>query len=155
MTHWRSFVAKCCGWLAALFLAAMMLLTVADVVLRAVASTPIRGVVELVELLLACTFFLALPATFLRDEHIVVDLLDAHARHLVPWLKRFSAALAAAMLGIVTWQGWIAARDTLVFNDVTSDLSLPKLLYWIPLLLGVAGGAVAALAMTIKRRASE
>jgi TRAP-type C4-dicarboxylate transport system permease small subunit len=133
----------------------MMLLTVADVVLRAVASTPIRGVVELVELLLACTFFLALPATFLRDEHIVVDLLDAHARHLVPWLKRFSAALAAAMLGIVTWQGWIAARDTLVFNDVTSDLSLPKLLYWIPLLLGVAGGAVAALAMTIKRRASE
>jgi len=155
MTDWRTFVPKLCGWLAAVFLAAMMLLTVADVVLRAVANKPIRGVVELVELLLACTFFLALPATVLRDEHIVVDLLDTHARRLVPWLKRFSAALAVVMLGIITWQGWIAARDTLVFNDVTSDLSLPKLLYWIPLLLGVAGGAVAALAMTIKRRGSE
>ena len=155
MTHWRGFVAKLCGWLAAVFLAAMMLLTVADVVLRALTNQPIRGVIELVELLLACTFFLALPATFLRDEHVVVDLLDTRARRLVPWLKRFSAALAAVMLGIITWQGWIAARDTLVFNDVTSDLSLPKLLYWIPLLLGVAGGAVAALAMTLKRRGSE
>jgi len=155
MTHWRGFVAKLCGWLAAVFLAAMMLLTVADVVLRALTNKPIRGVVELVELLLACTFFLALPATFLRDEHVVVDLLDTRARRLVPWLKRCSAALAAVMLGIITWQGWIAARDTLVFNDVTSDLSLPKLLYWIPLLIGVAGGAVAALAMTLKRRGSE
>lgn len=155
MTITRSFVAKCCGWLAAVFLAAMMLLTAADVVLRALTNTPIRGVVELVELLLACTFFLALPATFLRDEHIVVDLLDTRARRLVPWLKRFSAALAVVMLGIITWQGWIAARDTLVFHDVTSDLSLPRLLYWIPLLLGIAGGAVAALAMTLKRRGGE
>ena len=155
MTNLRSLVAKCCGWLAAVFLAAMMLLTVADVALRALTNKPIRGGVELVVLLLACTFFLALPATFLRDEHIVVDLLDTRARRLVPWLKRFSAALAVVMLGIITWQGWIAARDTLVFNDVTSDLSLPKLLYWIPLLLGVAGGAVAALTMTVKRRGSE
>jgi len=155
MTNLRGLVAKLCGWLAAVFLAAMMLLTVADVVLRAVANKPIRGVVELVELLLACTFFLALPATFLRDEHIVVDLLDTRALRLVPWLKRFSAGLAAVMLGIITWQGWIAARDTLVFHDVTSDLSLPKLLYWIPLLLGIAGGAVAALAMTVKRRGGE
>ena len=155
MTITRGFVAKCCGWLAAVFLVAMMLLTVADVVLRAVANKPIPGIVELVELMLACTFFLALPATFLRDEHIVVDLLDTRARRLVPWLKRFSAALAVVMLGIITWQGWIAARDTLVFHDVTSDLSLPRLLYWIPLLLGIAGGAVAALAMTLKRRGGE
>ena len=155
MTITRSLVAKLCGWLAALFLVAMMLLTVADVVMRAVSNKPIRGVVELVELMLACTFFLALPATFLRDENIVVDLLDTHAPRHIPALKRFSTALAAVMLGVIAWQGWIAARDTLVFNDVTSDLSLPKLLYWIPLLLGIAGGAVAAVAMTVKRRDVE
>ena len=151
MKNPRAFVARLCGWVSAAFLAAMMLLTVADVVLRALTNKPIRGVVELVELLLACTFFLALPATFLRDEHVVVDLLDTRARRLVPWLKRCSAALAAVMLGIITWQGWIAARDTLVFNDVTSDLSLPKILYWAPLVFGIAGGAVAAAAMALKR----
>jgi TRAP-type C4-dicarboxylate transport system permease small subunit len=155
MKHWHTLASKTCGWLAGISLAAMMLVTVADVLLRAVANRPIRGTFEIVELLLACTFFLALPATVLRDEHIVVDLLDTRAPRLVPWLKRVSAALAVVMLGIITWQGWIAARDTLVFNDVTSDLSLPKLLYWIPLLLGIAGGAVAALAMAVKRRGSE
>jgi hypothetical protein len=66
-------VAKCCVWIASTCLAAMMLLTVADVVLRAVCNYPIRGAYEIVELLLCPTFFMALPAAFLRDRHIVVD----------------------------------------------------------------------------------
>ena len=56
----------------------MMLLTVADVTLRASFNLPIRGVYELVELLLAATFFVALPAVFLRDENIVVNSIDDH-----------------------------------------------------------------------------
>jgi TRAP-type C4-dicarboxylate transport system permease small subunit len=152
MTNWRGLVAKLCGWLAAVFLAAMMLLTVADVVLRAVSNTPIRGVVELVELLLACTFFLALPATFLRDENIVVDMIDTAAPRAVPKLRWAAAVLGAIVLGIMGWQGWIAAQDTLVFNDVTSDLSLPKILYWIPVLIGLFGGCAAAIVMAFPTR---
>ena len=59
--------ARIFGYLAAVFLAAMMLLTVADVFLRAFFSYPIQAMLELVELGLACTIFLALPAVFLRD----------------------------------------------------------------------------------------
>jgi TRAP-type C4-dicarboxylate transport system permease small subunit len=47
---------------AGVFLSVMMLLTVADVSVRAAFNVPIRGVYELIELLLAGTFFLALPA---------------------------------------------------------------------------------------------
>lgn len=155
MTSWRGTVAKGCGWVAAAFLAAMMLLTVADVALRAVANQPIRGVVELVELMLACTFFFAIPATFLRDEHIVVDMIDGWTPRLVPWLKRASGLIAMAMLGVIAWRSWISARETLEFGDVTSDLSLPRLLYWIPLLIGIAGGAVAAAAMAFARKDGE
>jgi len=155
MTHWRSFVAKLCGSLAAVFLASMMLLTVADVVLRAVANHPIRGVVELVELMLAGTFFFALPAAFLRDENIVVDMIDGWRPRLVPLLKRAAAAGAFVMLAVVVWQSWIAAQDSVALGDVTSDLSLPKILYWIPVLAGLAGGAAAALAMAFKRRAGK
>ena len=155
MSGWRNFVAKLCGWVAAVFLAAMMLLTVADVALRAVANQPIRGVVELVELLLACTFFFAIPATFLRDEHIVVDMIDGWVPRLVPWLKRASGLIAMAMLGVIAWQSWISAKDAMAFGDVTSDLSLPRLLYWIPLLIGIAGGAVAAAAMAFGRKHGE
>lgn len=129
----------------------MMLLTVADVTLRAVFNTPLRGVYELVELLLAGVFFLALPAVFLRDEHIVVDVIDTVAPRWVPALRRVADGFAVVLLAVMTWQGWLAARDTLAFGDVTADLGLPRILHWIPLLAGVAGGAVAGLAMTLWR----
>lgn len=152
MTGWRRRIAGVCGWLAALAAAGMMLVTVADVVLRWSINYPIRGTVEIVELLLACTFFLALPATFLRDENIVVDVIDrAVGPTGVSVLKRCSALLAAVLLGVLTWQGWIAAQDTLVFGDVTSDLSIPKIYYWIPLLVGFVGAGIAALFMAVAR----
>jgi len=70
------FFARLFGYLAAFFLTATMMVTVADVFLRTFFSYPMRGVLELVELGLACTIFLALPAVFLRDEHLVVDVVD-------------------------------------------------------------------------------
>ena len=128
----------------------MMLITVADVVLRAVFNKPIRGTLEIVELLLACAFFLALPASFLRDEHIVVDIVDGVAWRWVPLLKRIALAIAVLLLAAMAWQGWIAARDAVAFNDVTSDLALPRLWYWIPVLAGMIGACLAAAAMLVK-----
>jgi TRAP-type C4-dicarboxylate transport system permease small subunit len=148
--RWRKLPSLVCGLLAAACLVAMMLLTVADVVLRGAFNAPIRGVYELVELLLAYTFFVALPAVFLRDENIAVNVVDDLAPRFVPALKRIGAALAVAVLAVMAWQGLIAARDTIAFNDVTADLSLPRSLHWIALLLGVIGAAVAALAMGLR-----
>jgi len=151
MTRWHTLASKSCGWLGGISLAAMMLVTVADVVLRAVASKPIRGTFEIVELLLACTFFFALPAAFLRDEHIVVDIVDGTAPRWVPLLKRLALAIAVALLAAMAWQGWISARDAVAFNDVTADLALPRLWYWIPVLAGMIGACLAAAAMLLKR----
>ena len=92
----------------------MMLLTVADVALRAAFNWPIRGVYELVELLLAGTFFVALPAVFLRDENIVVNVdrrYGAALRCLGSSASR--ELLAVGVLAVMAWQGCIAARDSL------------------------------------------
>jgi TRAP-type C4-dicarboxylate transport system permease small subunit len=151
MTRWNAFVARLCGWVSAAFLAAMMLLTVADVALRKLGASPIHGTYELVELLLVCTFFFALPATFLRDENIVVDMIDAWRPRWVSALKRASAAGAVVLLATIAWQSWLQARDAAAFGDVTADLSLPKILYWAPLVFGIAASAVAAGAMALKR----
>lgn len=137
--------------MSAAFLAAMMLLTVADVALRKLGANPIHGTFELVELLLVCTFFFALPATFLRDENIVVDMIDTWRPRWVPVLRRASAAAAVALLATIAWQSWLQARDAMAFGDVTSDLSLPKILYWAPLVFGIAAAAVAAGAMALQR----
>jgi len=147
----RNTAAAVCGWLAGIALAAMMLVTVADVVLRAVANLPIRGTFEIVELLLACTFFLALPASFLRDEHIVVDIVDGWAPRRVALLRRIAGVLSVVLMGLMAWQGWIAARDTLVFNDVTADLAIPRIWYWVPVLAGMIGGTLSALYLLLTK----
>src|SRR2546429_3766299 len=103
---------KIFGYLAAVFLAAMMLLTVADVVLRAVFNRPIHGTFELIELGLACTIFFALPAVFLRDEHLVVDVVDHLVKPaLVRLLDLLGALCSLALLGVMFWQMVPLARD--------------------------------------------
>ena len=155
MLRWRTAAASVCGWLASVSLAAMMLVTVADVVLRAAFNRPIRGTLEIVELLLACSFFLALPATFLRDEHIVVDIVDGMAPRWVPLLRRIAALLGAVLMAVMAWQGWIAAKDTLAFHDVTADLAIPRIWYWIPVLVGMVGGCVAAAVMVFAGKSGK
>jgi len=147
--RWRDLVARIFGLIAAVFLAAMLLLTVADVVLRATFNLPIRGVYELVELLLAGTFFLALPCTFLRDENIVANSIDDIAPRWVPSLKRAADALAIIVLFVMAWQGFIAARDSFAFHDVTADLGLPRVWHWLALLVGVVCAALSALVMAL------
>jgi TRAP-type C4-dicarboxylate transport system permease small subunit len=147
----RTFVARLFGALAATAIAAMVLLTVADVGLRGLFNRPIHGTYELIELLLACAVFFALPAAFLRDEHVVVDIIDQVAPRAVPLLKRIAGAIAIVVLAVLGWQAAIAARDAVAFGDVTMDLALPRILYWIPLLVGVGCAAVAALIMLVRR----
>lgn len=143
--------ARLLVWVAAAFLVTMMMLVVADVALRGLFGIPIRGSVELVELLLACTFFIALPAAFLRDDHLMVDMVDHWWPRVVPGLKRFAALIAIPVLVTMAWQGWKVAADVVELGDVTSDLSLPRVLYWIPVLFGMIGAAVAALVLALRR----
>ena len=151
MERWRDLVSTACGLTAAAFLAAMMLLTVADVTLRAAFNLPLRGVYELIELLLAATFFVALPAVFLRDENIEVNSIDGMAPTWVPTLKRFALLLSVAVLAIMAWQGFLAARDSFEFHDVTADLGLPRVWHWVAVLSGIIGSAIAALTMALRR----
>jgi TRAP-type C4-dicarboxylate transport system permease small subunit len=129
----------------------MVLLTVADIVLRAFFSYPIQGMLELIELGLACTIFLALPAVFLRDEHLVVDVIDYFARpRLVRLLDLVGALVSLGVLVVMAWQMLPLARTMHEFGDVTSDLSIPRIWYWIPVLVGVIASAAATVVFILR-----
>jgi len=131
----------------------MMLLTVADVVLRAFFNRPIHGTFELVELCLACTIFVALPAVFLRDEHLVVDVVDQLARPaVVRVLDLFGALASLLVLAVMFWRMVPLARDMQEFGDVTADLSIPKMVFWIPVLVGIGASALATLVFIVRWR---
>ena len=129
----------------------MALLTVADVVLRTFFSLPIPGMLELIELGLACTIFIALPAVFLRDEHLVVDVIDHLVRPgVVRLLDLVGALVSLGVLVVMAWQMLPLARTMHEFGDVTSDLSIPKIWYWIPVLVGVIASALATLVFILR-----
>ena len=147
------FLSKVFGYVAAAFLAAMMLLTVADVLLRTFFSYPIRGMLELIELGLACTIFIALPAVFLREEHLVVDVVDhLTTPSVVRLLDLLGAVISLVVLALMAWQMMPLAAAMHEFGDVSSDLSIPKLYYWIPVLLGVVASAAATIVFIIRWR---
>lgn len=123
-----------------------MLVTVADVLLRAFLNIPILGTAELVEFGLACAVFFGLPAVFLRDEHLVVDVIDHFASvRLVRLLDLAGALVSLGVLAVMGWQMLPVARSMYEFGDVTSSLSIPKIYYWVPVLTGVFASAAATL----------
>jgi TRAP-type C4-dicarboxylate transport system permease small subunit len=143
--------ARWFGYAAALFLIAMMLITVIDVLLRSLFAIPIFGTFELVELFLVATIFLALPATFLREENVVVDLID----HMIPaggirWLRLLGLLLSLIFLAAMLWRMWQPAMDTLEFGDQTLSLEIPKIVHWLPILFGVACTLIAVIVVLLR-----
>lgn len=133
------------GLVAAVFLVAMMLLTTIDVVFREVFSITIVGTFEIVTLFLIAMVFLAFPAVILRDDNVVVDILDAvtvaGTRRFL-WL--FGLVLTFAFLAVLAYKLIEPITDSIAFNDVTSSLALPKYIFRIPMLVGIASAAIAA-----------
>jgi TRAP-type C4-dicarboxylate transport system permease small subunit len=145
--RWGNRFSLICGLAASVFLTGMLLLTVADVLLRDVFGYALRGVYEIIELLLAGTFFLALPCVYFRDDNILVNTIDEYLPRIVPFLKRCALLLSVAVFVVLVWQGWFAAKDSFEFHDVTADLGLPRFWHWTIVLAGMVGAALAALFM--------
>ena len=138
---------------AAVALFGMMLVTLADIVLRQTVNLPVFGNVELVQLALVAVVYLALPETFLRSEHVTVDVIDlAISPRARAALRTAAAALTLAFLVAMGWRMVSPALDTLEFGDSTMDLGLPLIWYWAPMILGVSCGA-AGMCLVLAREA--
>jgi TRAP-type C4-dicarboxylate transport system permease small subunit len=112
------------GYVAALALFGMMVLTFADVVGRKFGSS-IAGSLELTELLMLVVIFVGLPIASLKGEHVFFDLLD---QFLPEYLRRIQSALAnaicAALLLGAAWLVWGRAARTAVQGDITAQLAI-------------------------------
>ena len=132
------------GLAAAAVLVFMMLLTTVSVVVRQLFGLSMYGTVELAELALVLLIFLALPGVFMRDEHIVVDLID----HLVP--KRLTRALHLIGLAI-TLVFLIVTLYTMIDPFLyaierprhTMTMQIDRVYHWLPILFGFAGAIIA------------
>jgi TRAP-type C4-dicarboxylate transport system permease small subunit len=136
------------GTAASLF--AMMAFTFADVVLRYLFARPVRGGLEVVELLMVAMIFSALPLVSRRDEHVTIDTIEQHVPDAVKaGLRRVMHAIAAAGLAGAAWLMYRKAATLAEFGDRTQLLGVPiaPFVYFMAALLAVT--ALVHLAKTL------
>lgn len=131
-------LSRLAGYGSALFLAAMMMITVADVILRALFNLPITGAYDLVQLFLVGTVFLSIPEVFLHDENIVIDFVDhIFGPFAVGLLKAIANLAALAFLALLSWRMIQPALDAMRFGETSPDLSIPIVVHWTLMIAGI------------------
>ncbi len=136
-------------WFVAIILFAMMVLVFVDVVARYLFNAPLAGSFELTELMMGALIFAALPLATLREEHIVIGLLDELPGE---GLHRIRQALlnlvAAAALGVLASRLWAEAEKLAEWGDYTAYLNIPlaPLVYLFAVMSGLAAAILVAAA---------
>jgi TRAP-type C4-dicarboxylate transport system permease small subunit len=107
-------------------LVAMMLFTVANVVLRAFFNRPIPGDAELIEIAMVCTGFLGVAWCALKGKHIRVDLfvsfLPKRAQDIIDVLG-YIAILGVSV--IIAWQSIIEGLANRQMDRLSPSLEIP------------------------------
>ena len=140
----RQALRTLCGWLAAVALFAIMLLTLADVGGRKLLSASVPGSLELTELLMVVVIFTSLPLVALAGEHVVFDSLDAWLPARVKQIQQAAVELLCALaLGGLAVLMWTKGSQMTEYGDVTAQLRLPLgiFVHLMSLLIGLAAFA--------------
>ena len=111
---------------AGVAIALLCLITCWDVVGRYLFNAPLRGSLEILDMLVCLSIFPALPRLCRRRTHISVDLIDAA---LTPGsrsaLLRVVDLVCAVALAVVAWRMFIYAEKLLGYGDETLLLHIP------------------------------
>ena len=129
----RVTVILCYGGM--ILLIPMMLLTVSDVVGRAVWSRPIPGAVELSSYMLAVFILLGVAYTHQVKGHVRVAMMRSRLPELLGRLVDvITILLSLFIIGILAWQGWVVGIEEKTVSDM---LRIPQLPF--RLLVSLAG----------------
>jgi TRAP-type C4-dicarboxylate transport system permease small subunit len=132
--------------LASIALIVMMGVTLADVFMRYVFNSPIRGTYELVEAMLVVFVFHGMSTAFFQRRNIVIDLIDSAAhRIIVKVLIGISDILTVLTLLLFAYAMTTPALQAFNYGDVKMELQIPIWYMWAVALAGIAGAILCAI----------
>jgi len=135
-TRWLATLSRGLNALAGAAVAAMMLLTCADIVLRLL-RRPLTGTYELVGFCGALAVSFALAQTSIDRGHIAVDfLVQRFPPRVRAVVEAVNSLVAAALFGLVAWQAVGYAASLRRAGEVSMTLQLPVY----PIAYGIALG---------------
>lgn len=123
----QDILERIAGGAAGILLAAMMMVTVIDVVGRYILNVPFPGAFEITQMLMAAIVFAGLPHVSKRENHITIDLLDpVTPKAVVPLRNLVVNLLCAVCFALFSWRLFGLAQEALEFGDVTQYLGFPR-----------------------------
>jgi TRAP-type C4-dicarboxylate transport system permease small subunit len=123
-----------------------VLVLIADIVARRTLGFSILGTIDLTQLAVMGCVYLAMPLAFLRGAHVSVEFItDAMPAPLARACRVAAALLTTLLLAALAWYSFGQARIGFAQGDRSVTLGIPMILYWAPLLVGLAGSTLAAI----------
>ncbi|MGZ3494786.1 MAG: TRAP transporter small permease [Thermodesulfobacteriota bacterium] len=118
-------VSKILSYIGAVALTFMMLLTVADVILRA-GGRPILGTYEIVAFSLAIVIGFTIPQVSLDRGHVLMEIvLDKVSKRSKTILNTFTRLLCIILFAIVGYNLFLIGNELITSGEVSSTLKLP------------------------------
>lgn len=132
-------INKVAAIIAAVVLAGMMLLTVADVVGRYFFNSPIKGTWELVGLLLICAGTWGLGYCQMQRGHISISIiLQRFSQRGKALILSFTYLVGFAGFSLICWRMFLLAKKYFLLDkgNVTDTLELPTAPFMLALSIG-------------------
>jgi TRAP-type C4-dicarboxylate transport system permease small subunit len=141
--------------LGGLVLMAVVMMTVASVLMRAILGAPILGDYELVEMGSAIAAFSFLPYCQQTRGHVAVDIFTQRApAHLNAALAAVGSLLLLVIALVLFWRMIWGGYDFHQYHERTTNLGIPRWWAFPPILISLALLALVSLA-TFAREARE
>lgn len=132
-------------------LCVIVLVVMADIVLRRSVGFTVPGTVDLVQLGVMASFYLALPSAFLHDANVGVDFItDPLPPRALAAVKAFAALVGALFMVAVAWYCGQQAQMQIEQGDKSQSIGLPIALYWGPLVAGSLLSVSTALLLALR-----
>jgi TRAP-type C4-dicarboxylate transport system permease small subunit len=129
--RWTRRAARGLASVGLLALIGYALLTLADGVLRSIASQPIDAVRDLGGLVAALAVLCCFPLAFLQRSNITIRFVQAlFGARASQALDALAAALVAATMALVAWRFFVYAGQVARAHEATFMLSVPVGPFW-------------------------
>ena len=124
---------------ASIVLGAMMLLTVADVVLRWIFKAPIIGTTEITESMMACIAFFALAWCAAEKSHLKVDLVvDRFPDRVQGVIDTVTTLAGLCLVALYAWRSFLEGMAVQELNLISSLIKIPAYPFYYVIAAGCA-----------------
>ena len=138
-------------YISSISLVIMMLIMVADVLLRALFNHPIIGAYDLVGIFLLLTTVFGISIVISKEKEILIDLIDRIIPiKLVKSLKFLTNILTFLIFCFLLYSMINPAISSWKYGDISLELGVPIWFLWLISVIGVSGIILISLGKILK-----